>query len=513
MVGNAREREMKRLIFILTIISVLVVGCDSGGDTPTATETPTVTAIPTVIPTETLTPPSDTPSSSPSADVSPVPNLTEIPSPVPTPTDANDLPPADTTEDDPISSLILSTGKEAMIDTNGNLYFSFRTASADVYKAQLWASSNIDIYLYSDPGFSFLIASKTTEFSMEEHLFQSLDASTDYYIRLEEKSGQVTPLNISVGKVDCAMNKAPVLTHHIVDPEALMVIVPPGLVTSGEIKPHSYVKLRLDDPGRGAIYAPTSMELFGGAYYLHDETTDIYSLSFRVSCEVELWIDHVVDPVDKIKIAFPSTPADTSQSVYVPEPIFFEAGEFIGYAQVHPWALQFDFGLNNETRPNSLADPDRLGSKYLYSDCPYDYFEDALRTVYYSKFGENSGEVVPGVECRSADQDVPGTISGVWFSETEPEYPYGEQLFIGRNVAGTEFDVGGLGSDRNITVSSPDGTPLRPDEINSECCYSTNSFTIYFRLNSDTSLSVYYDGSGSECPASFPASGYHDYVR
>ncbi|MFC2027228.1 hypothetical protein ACFLU3_00940 [Chloroflexota bacterium] len=504
---------MKRLLLVLVLISLLVIGCDSGGDTPTPTVTPTIMPPSTVLPTETLTSPSDTPSPSPSADSSPVPTLTGLPSPVPTPTEVNEPPPADTTEDDPISSLILSTGKEATIDANGNLYFSFRTASAGVYKVQLWASSDTDIYLYSDPGFSFVIANKTTELSMEEHLFQSLDASTDYYIRLEEKSGHVTPLNISVGKVDCAMNEAPVFTHHLVDPEALTVIVPPGLVTSGEIKPHSYVKLRRDDPGKGAIYAPASMELFGGTYYWHDETTDIYSLSFRVSCEVELWIDHVVDPVDKIKVALPSTPADTSQSVYVPDPIFFEVGEFIGYAQAHPWTLQFDFGLTNETRPNSLADPDRLGFKYLYSDCPYDYFEDTLRPVYYRKFGENSGELVSGAECRSADQDVPGTISGAWFSETEVECPYGDQLFIGRNVAGTEFDVGGLCSGRNITVSSPDGLPLRPHEITSEYGYSTDSFTLYFRLNSNTSLSVYYDESGSQGPASFPAFGYHDYVR
>ena len=50
-----------RLLLILFVIGLVVVGCDSGRETPTPTETPTVTPTSTVLPTETPTPPSNTP--------------------------------------------------------------------------------------------------------------------------------------------------------------------------------------------------------------------------------------------------------------------------------------------------------------------------------------------------------------------------------------------------------------------------------------------------------------------
>lgn len=185
---------------------------------------------------------------------------------------------------------------------------------------------------------------------------------------------------------ECVSNLRPTFANHLIDPTLVTNILPPPNRPKTDLtvlKTHSYI----NTPSMSApIYAPTDMELIKGAYYIGGP----YSLDFKVSCEVMLRLGHITNPVQKIKVAFPSEPQNGSTDNQVNPTIVFKAGELIGYSGGPPYtlAIGFDFGVYNSATPNRFAtEPDKYTSSiYTTAVCPFDYFTSDIKKEYKAKF-------------------------------------------------------------------------------------------------------------------------------
>ena len=128
-----------------------------------------------------------------------------------------------------------------------------------------------------------------------------------------------------------------------------------------------------------------------------------YILWFGVSCEVSIKIDHLDDPIEQIKNVLPQTPKiDDSRTDDVSSTIKFKAGDLLGYTggtvQAHNW----DFGVYNTTKPNFLSGDDQYKGSDDRADCPYDYFTEDKKAVYYNLFaGRFLGDPPPTSFCKS----------------------------------------------------------------------------------------------------------------
>ncbi len=204
----------------------------------------------------------------------------------------------------------------------------------------------------------------------------------------------------------CESNPAPVFTHDITEVDKIGYIVPPGNVEDygnyKMFKSHSYIK----GPNKVPVYTPIDSTLFRGVY-MEEGGIDQYALFFDVSCEVYYLFDHIVDPPDKIKDAFPDTPATDTSAMTETEKVEVKAGELIGYSIGEEFE-QWDFGVYNKTKERDFPEIDaEVSSRDRIADCPYDYFPEDKKEFYYSLFGSHlTGVPVPTLFCKP-DQSQP----------------------------------------------------------------------------------------------------------
>jgi len=230
---------------------------------------------------------------------------------------------------------------------------------------------------------------------------------------------------------------------------------------------------------------------------------------------LQVWylVNHITDPVDKIRQALPTTPAtDTKAPPQISPPIHFSAGELIGYTSGTSQAHNWDFGVFDVNHANQFVnqarfEKDKYG-KVQTAVCPFDLFPAAQKAVYYSLFGET--KPVPGAVCGPYSSDKAGTISGSWFASADPTQPLSFKLMIGVyndsiiRISGEDF-----GSIVEIKPTNP--TYLDPLLVTDRHCYAVNGQVVDFKVVSDQSVEV-YSGQGS-CGKEFPASGFKTYYR
>ena len=209
-----------------------------------------------------------------------------------------------------------------------------------------------------------------------------------------------------VARQECASNPNPVFTHNITDLPKIKMIVPPGSIEIYQnkkiVKPHSYVLVN----ERAPVYAPADGILVEGAYYF--EEGNVYYLHFQTSCEIVYRFDHIMDPIEEIKNAFPSEPAMTTYTMSPKENVKVKAGQLIGYTVKSTAAshgIWFDFGAVNLTQTKDLSNLEKQGVKLDERDyqsvCPYDFFPKDMKQKYYSLFGNyKDNGVIPTLYCK-----------------------------------------------------------------------------------------------------------------
>lgn len=198
---------------------------------------------------------------------------------------------------------------------------------------------------------------------------------------------------------NCTEAKVGSFTNYLNDMNLVTTIQNPiRLVGGSNIKTHSFIEVSK----QAAVYAPKDTILNGGANYYETMGTNPvkkvqYLLAFDNGCDVQFWLDHIVDVPDKIKNAFPSEARNDTQSVNVKE-TKINAGEIVGYTN-QAGRARFDFGVLNQkgpessltTNPKYKNDPIvKTSDKYRYATCPFSLYDSTKLEKYKSLFDTNT---------------------------------------------------------------------------------------------------------------------------
>ena len=177
-----------------------------------------------------------------------------------------------------------------------------------------------------------------------------------------------------------------------------------------------------------------------------------------------------------------------------------------------------DFGLFNTEHANDFINQERYKffPQPLHADCPYDYFQESLRSQYYALFGTPWFTMFPNSHCGTASRDLAGTISGQWFHEPwplhglsldEPQTGGEMAVAIGSHRDG-EVAIGAPSFHLRIKTSEP--THADPTTVTTQHCYSSGGQFVSLKVMSDDQLGL-ANGSG-ECPNSM-SNEYITYYR
>ncbi len=302
-------------------------------------------------------------------------------------------------------------------------------------------------------------------------------------------------------------------TAPVTEIDKITLIIPSGSANGGVIKPHGYIHPATINGARvnSSIYAPAGSWLQSIAYYTTSLGTNEYLLTFFASCEVAWRLDHVLTPVERILAIAPGTPANTSATTRLSEPIFFKAGDLIARSRgagdgFGPW----DFGAYNTTVVNTFANQERYASgtntgQSINAVCPYDLYDEPLRSQFRALFGGNSGPGYLDAPCPGG-RDVAGALAGAWFAP--------EGAADGGGFAITlEGDDGVMMTGAGLDVRVPLGaaTWADPATVTTSHCYDGGQWGWAFLELLDASTLGVAGGAGN-CPVSLPA-GYSVFVR
>lgn len=197
----------------------------------------------------------------------------------------------------------------------------------------------------------------------------------------------------------CAKSGPGLFTKDITELSAITLIQNPIRVIGGNnIKTHSFVEVRQKSP----IYVPMDSTLTGGANYYEtmgsNPVTKVqYLLSLSNGCNINYWLDHIVDVPDNIKQAFPADASNDTKTVNVKQ-LKLKAGDLVGYSN-QSGSARFDFGVMDLDGPETILTTDprfkdneivKTSDKYRYAVCPYQYFDEAKTKQYVSLFDKSS---------------------------------------------------------------------------------------------------------------------------
>ena len=160
--------------------------------------------------------------------------------------------------------------------------------------------------------------------------------------------------------------------------------VEPTIITPGNPRHRAWLNIQ---SGKVPVYAPVDSELVNGVYKDARGAID-YDLHFQVSCEIWYLINHVTEPVEKVKNLFPAIPqTDTRIGSPFKQTIKVKASELIGYTTGTPVAHNFDFGVFDLNHENEglPADSGATYGKEKNFICPFDVLSENLKKSYYSK--------------------------------------------------------------------------------------------------------------------------------
>jgi len=259
---------------------------------------------------------------------------------------------------------------------------------------------------------------------------------------------------------------------------------------------------------QAAIYAPIDMNLVQGSLYKEPTTFEAkttYILHFAVGCEFAMFLDHITNPVDRIKLALNKVPnEDTRLDFFLDEPIPFKAGELIGYtigAGPANSTKQWDFGYYSSYVTNQYINQERRirshSWKQLHAVCGFDYFAEPLKSTYSSYFTTLRGVIVPGATCRNPNRDVPGTLSGSWFFRADSG-SLDPHIAIALDLDGKTVIIAGL--ERHATLEPPNETLKDPAAIIDRHCYFDPALDSYFFFTLMDKMTVdLFQGKG-QCP-------------
>jgi len=359
-----------------------------------------------------------------------------------------------------------------------------------------------------------------------------------YTIRIAALNGtlegpQSAPVTFTVGEATPGIGTYPVrFTRHFIDPAHVQVVTPVGGQTGfgGLIAVRSYVIPPSALYGvRLPVYAPADLELFAASFYLPGGAPagyqPEYSLFFSAGGSLEVQFYHIKGVVGSVAAVVPTSASSSSAGQSVTR-TRIAAGEQIGWYEGEAGrSVAFDFRVEDRSQqPNVFINQSRfesspMASGELYAKCPYDYYSEALKSIWMSKLGSAGGTVVPGTPCGTLSQGTPGTAHGLWFrpgaqvnnltfegtafsdpTSVGPAGQYMSQILFTTDADGA-IRIGGLNVAAplgQMIVGTNQSTWKRPEEltVGQTHCWTDSRQSVKVQLTSSTTL-VAVVGSGS----------------
>ena len=298
-----------------------------------------------------------------------------------------------------------------------------------------------------------------------------------------------------------ASNAHPTFTVSPADLSGITAIQPRGSANSGEIKPHTFFYVT-SATANVAVSAPVDSTLDAIAYYTELGLSQ-WLLVFRASCEVTYKFDHLINVPAAIASAGPAVPGSTTVTSSPTRSVSVRAGDIVGSSRGNLEAgtpNAFDFGVYNTTVTNQFVNQARYVSSHmdtrLHSDCPYDYYQDPLKSQFAAKFGTTAGPVA-GASCGSASRDVSGTAAGMWFLDAGTDATYPATFGLAADV-NADARISGLAGGTIIVAGGVD-----PAAVTTAQCWSNGANYAYVSVVNAQQMNVSY-GAGV-CPGAFPA--------
>jgi hypothetical protein len=363
-----------------------------------------------------------------------------------------------------------------------------------------------------------------------------LVAGSLFYFLSEKGSDDTveTVEKVEKDSVEDKKSERPVFTHKIFDPKKIEYITPLGELNGGYIESSTIGGVMIDilpsavaNGGKIEIYAPTAMKLESYGHYLVGAEPANWTLEFRIGEDVTMKIDHITDVAQRITESVGNKPKKNDSSTdFLKDPILFKAGELIAKTSGTTQANNWNIYLYDKNHENSFINQKRyeenyMGQRLIIAACPFDYYQDeSAKSAFYALMGATAAG--QSKTCGNPSSDVKGTLSGMWhLKKTGFEEKYvGEYAnpFSIYKRSGGDIIIYEIGGRRHI-IEPNSYTYKDPALVTTSHCYQLTDLSgmkesgfAYFKIDSDTQMSVVYKKTGS-CPASFPKGPAKKYYR
>lgn len=348
-----------------------------------------------------------------------------------------------------------------------------------------------------------------------------------------KKIGAKLGLNAPV----CPKNLSGILTYPLMKPEFIAALTPLGNINPpGHTSPVDHIYFETTYDGKIPMGVPADATITSITTISKEKTpgkyeVEGYTIKYVICDGLELDFANYNDVVESIKKKIVQIgEKDCRRGIkkgghgdlaegqcYYRVKIPVKSGEQIGWVWRVPHPETGDLTLPFEiwAANYNVAPPSQTNWKYYDDDryahimCPFDLYTGELKDQFYAKFGrwEYQAKEVDGKKiintslpgyfvarngppfCGQVDQDLPGTIQGMWFSKPTPKDDYnakfdGGLAFLHNNVDVTqgEVSVGGnlAGGKSGVIFFQPthNGTFNRePSEVKADStiyCYNTS---------------------------------------
>lgn len=324
-------------------------------------------------------------------------------------------------------------------------------------------------------------------------------------------------------------------TDDIFDPAAVASIGPLGELNGGHVEAQAVagvlINLRPEVVADGKeieVRAPAPMTLESYAHFKDPIGGQVgWSLTFRLSPDVTMRLDHITRASDKIISATTSTPKSDSREEYPKSKINFKAGEVVAYTSGTSVAHNWNIYLYDKQHKNTFINQARyedshVGRRLINATCPFNYYDDAKKATFLALMGQRKpGETT---SCGEVSRDKAGTLAGMWhFSpdaasgmEESKNGKFESPFSIYKNSAGV-ISINQVDGKR-LDVEPGTATNKDPADITTQHCYEVVDANqqkggyVFLKLEDSTKMALTYSPNG-KCPANFPAAEAKTYYR
>lgn len=357
---------------------------------------------------------------------------------------------------------------------------------------------------------------------------------------------------------ECPADLSGILTAPLMEPKYISALIPLGNINPpGHTSPVDHIYFDTNYDGKIPLYAPADAWITQATKILYADKKDKkyisagYQFKYVLCQGLEIDLTEYSEIVPEIKTALEAQKPECKYGItkdghdkleaqcYYRLNLKVKSGQLLGYVQKKDGKLPFEIWAANYNKP-ARADVNweyYEDDRYAHSMCLFDLYTGDLKKQFYEKFG--SAGYKPGetftprtIEplCGQVNQDIVGTIQGMWFGwmpkRTDNVDDSEKGLaFLHNNIdpRQAEISIGGNFMDIGVVMFAPQHSGLidrEPSEVKADnriYCYNkqnngeNSEGKILVQLINDHRLKVEYQVGACNSNESF--SKPFDYER